>query len=412
MEQTTMKNKPEGFFPESLTVGTSVKKSLVPKCAACKLYKSCQSPKIPVRGRGKLRVLLVGDSPGVTSDRKNKHFVGESAQLVREQLESLDINMVRDCWMTNALICHTKKNARPTPKQIGYCRANLTNTIAELKPRTIILLGQHAMDSLIPMMWGEPVKKMARWVGHQIPGRDPNAWICPTYDPYDLLKKGSRDIRFLLQRKHLEKAFEHDRRPWKEIPVEEDDINVIRDTDKAAELILRLIKKGGTIAFDYETNMLKPDSSKAKIVCCSICWEGKYTFAFPWQGKVIPAMKKLFRSKIKKVAANLKFEERWTWKEFGFGVENWEWDTMVDAHNLDSRNGITGLKFQSFIRWGIPIYDKSTKPFFQAPDSNSENRIKEIDVAQLLLYNGLDSLLAYRLYELQLSETLRRGKQS
>jgi hypothetical protein len=167
-----------------------------------------------------------------------------------------------------------------------------------------------------------------------------------------------------------------------------------------------MIEQGGAVAFDYETNMLKPDSKDAEIVCCSVCWEGKKTIAFPWHGEAVTAMSELLLSpKIKKVGANNKFEERWTRRILGHGVRGWVWDCMVSAHVLDNRPLITSVKFQSFVRLGQPSYDTAVGPYLKASDGNKKNRIKEVDLGSLLQYCGMDSLLEWLIAESQRETT-------
>jgi DNA polymerase I-like protein with 3'-5' exonuclease and polymerase domains len=168
-----------------------------------------------------------------------------------------------------------------------------------------------------------------------------------------------------------------------------------------------MVDKGGRVSFDYETNMLKPDSKDAEIICCAVCWQGKKTISFPWTNKTSSAMKRLLVSeRLKKVGANIKFEDRWTKAVLGVDVVGWEWDTMQSAHVLDNRPEITSVKFQAFVRLGFGSYDDHIKPFLESvePGGNSKNRINEVDRNDLLLYCGLDSLLEYKIALHQMKE--------
>ena len=118
----------------------------------------------------------------------------------------------------------------------------------------------------------------------------------------------------------------------------------------------------------------------------------------------MPAMGKLLRSDRPKIAANIKFEERWTRRVFGHSVRNWAWDTMQVAHILDNRRGITGLKFQSFCLLGMEPYNNGVKSYIEGEGGNGPNRLRETDMADLLLYNGLDSLLEWKLAKMQRKE--------
>jgi len=89
-------------------------------------------------------------------------------------------------------------------------------------------------------------------------------------------------------------------------------------------------------------------------------------------------------------------EERWTLKKFGHGATNWGWDTMLASHCLDNRPGICSLKFQSLVRLGVPSYNDKIEPYL-VNQKGPYNRIHEIDMKDLLLYGGIDSVLEYRL---------------
>ena len=149
-------------------------------------------------------------------------------------------------------------------------------------------------------------------------------------------------------------------------------------------------------SFDYETDRIKPDGDDSRIVSCSVWWDGEKTIAFPWHGEAIKAMRELLRSPLPKIGCNLKFEDRWTRKILGHRVRGWYWDTMLAAHVLDNRPGVTSIKFQSFVLLGQTSYDDHIKRFLKGASGEETNQIDQIDVNDLLLYNGLDSLLQFK----------------
>lgn len=388
-----------GFFALS-ELTTKAPRTKIPRCGACGLYKTCQSPKMPVSGKGRRKVLLVGEAPGKSEDAEGMQFVGESGELLQCVLRNIGIDMRRDCWLTNSLICRPPGNRTPTDQEIDYCQPNLQRTISDLSPDVIVPLGGAAVRSVIGPIWKENTGGINRWAGFVIPCQKPNVWICPTYHPAYLLwvekdKKRKNEVleRFFSQ--HLQRAFTLRGKPWKKVPDYKAQIENILDDKEAARIIDSIV--GGWIAFDYETNMLKPDSSEALIVSCSICIEGKRTIAFPWHGRVVNAMKRLLADKrVRKIASNAKFEDRWTIKEFGFGVRGWLWDTMLAAHVIDNRPSITSIKFQSFVNLGVESYDDHIKPHLRAKNGTKINQIlTEIDIQSLLTYNGMDSVLEY-----------------
>ena len=74
---------------------------------------------------------------------------------------------------------------------------------------------------------------------------------------------------------------------------------------------------------------------------------------------------------------------------------------MTDAHVLDKRRGITGLKFQAFVNFGVGDYDRTVSPYLKGEGGNGRNRVTEAPLNKLLLYCGMDALLAFKLAEKQ-----------
>jgi len=391
----------EGFLSPSVL--NTYDKPTNPKCGKCGLFRKCNSPKMPMTGEGGEKILVVAEAPGKNEDEENTQLIGKSGQLLRKHLRECGIDLDRDCWKTNAVICYPGDT--PTPKQVEYCFANLRATIKETNPEIIIVLGGTAVSSLIGWLWKSSTGKLSRWVGWQIPDQKLNAWICPTYHPSYILRK-DESIYEEHFHDHLEAAVSLRGRPHPKEPRRwHRDVRIITNTGEAADAIKKIVAWGeGLAAFDFETDRLKPDSEDAKIVCCSISHDGK-TIAFPWYGCVPSVMKRFMESeRIGKIAANIKFEHRWVKAKLGIDVANWAFDTMQAAHQLDNRKGVTGLKFQSYVRLGQPSYDEHIAPWLKAKLGNEQNRISKISTRELLLYCGMDSLLEYKLALMQMEE--------
>lgn len=394
-----------GFFKTSklLTVGQPA--FAVPKCGQCGLYKTCRSPKMKVSGKGQRKILIVGEAPGREEDERGKPFVGPSGRFLEAALARAGIDMRRDCWITNSLICRPPSNATPTDYQLAYCRPNLTRTIRELKPIAIATFGDRALRTVLDGLWRDETGQLGRWVGWSIPTRPMNAWVLPTWHPAYLLRQNDPATNLWFD-KHLGNLAKIDNPPWAGDPPDyQSQIDVVLDTNEAALRIRQNLLLGDfPAAFDYETTMLKPEGDGAEIVCCSICWGGRKTIAYPWSGAAIEATKEFLRSPCPKIASNLKFEERWTQRMLGIRVRNWAFDTMQAAHVLDNRPGITSIKFQAFVRLGVPIYDQHIKRFLISDGTMKRNRVKDVHIKDLLMYCGLDSLLEYKVAEIQMKE--------
>lgn len=392
---------PRGFFSGSTIAQSKAPLSLVPKCGACGLFKTCRSPKMEVDGKGKRKILIVGEAPGREEDERGQPFVGESGQLLETELRRVGINMRQDCWIYNSLICRPPKNVTPTPNQIDYCRPNVIKTIQQLQPEVIICVGKVAVHSVIGYVWKEEVGELSRWVGWNIPSQKLNAWICPTYHPAHLLRNKDKALRFWWQR-HLAQATSRSGRPFTALPDYRQQIELITDDLQAATAIAAMTRRGKLTAFDYETNMLKPDWPERQVVSAAMSQHGK-TIAFLWQRRAAAAAKEFLVSDVPKIASYMKMEDRWTREVLGVNVRNWYFDTTIGAHTLDNREDITGLKFQAFVLLGCEVYDDHIKRFLQSKAGKRVNQIlEEIDLHDLLFYNGMDALLEDQVARIQM----------
>jgi len=389
----------EGFFQWG-EVKKAAPVGLSPKCGSCGLYRKCNTPKMEPWGEGKLKVLIVGDQPGDTEDELGRPFTGKPGQLLQESIRAIGRSFKRDSLMTNAIICRPPEDRMPqNGKEILWCKPNLTKVIREFKPRVVIALGRSAMKSMLEGIW-EEIGELNRWTGYQIPMN--GFWLCPTWHPSDVLKERNRVMEKMFT-DQLDAAFS-----LKEAPAAQPNLEKIVTKLYEEREIVKAIEEiegaGITSAFDYETNCLKPEYPKARIHSASIS-NGKLTIAYPWIGKAVKATSRFLQSKkVKKVAANMKFEQRWTMKMLGHPIEALDLDTMLATHAMDNRPGICSLKFQLFVQFGIAPYDTHVKPFLEAVEGSHYNRIHEVDMGTILQYNGIDSWGEKKLARKQLKQ--------
>jgi len=378
------------------------------RCGHCGLCKNCDFPKMTVTGKGRAGVLVITEYPGREEDRKNRQLVGPAGQMLRRCLREIDVDLDQDCWKTSAVICCPE--SKPSHDQVMDCRSNLLKTIRELNPRMILAMGSLSVSSLMGWLWKEKPGGMEQWAGWRIPSQQLNAWVCPVFCPsyvrsYEEKSEKQKTknkergrVVSIMFREHLEQAFALRDRPWKKVPEYEKQVRIEMDGGKAAKAIELLVysQLDVPVAFDFETNMLKPESHRAEIVSCSLS-NGEETIAFPIVSETRRAVVEFLQSSVPKIAHNLKFEDRWSRSMLETLVRGWFWCTMQTAHVLDNRRGISGLKFQSFVRLGQPLYDESVGPYLEG-GSNTPNRIRQASMRDLLLYNGLDSLLCWHLF--------------
>lgn len=401
----------DGLFPTVEAKTSRQPLYLTPQCGQCQLYRSCQSPRMPVNGEGRRGILVVAEAPGKTEDSEGIPLCGKTGQLLERTLRDFGIDMRRDCWLTNAARCRPPNNATPTDQQIAWCRPYLTATtsdkygdIARLQPTTIILLGGVAVKSIIGWLWKEDAGGINRWAGFRIPSQQLNAWVCPTWHPSFVSREEEKPVVNLMWRRHLEAAVCLKKRPWKTLPDYGSRIAVEVVPRQAAMLVREIVRMGKPAAVDFETNRLKPDSSDAEIVTCSIS-NGVITVAYPWHGAAIEATRKFLFSPLTKIMSNEKFERRWARRMFGEWIRGQVFDTMQAAHFLDNRPEVSSIKFQAFALLGQSSWDDAVKPYFQSKGPNVSNRIHDFirdhGLKALLTYNGYDSLLEWEVAKIQ-----------
>lgn len=384
------------FMPaSSLRSKRPVEISTTPRCGMCGLKRHVHTPDMPVHGKGQKGILIVGAFPGQRDDKKGKPFLGDTGRYLDKLLRQKGINRFKDCWTTFALCCRPMEDTA-IKQSINCCRPNLLSVIKKHKPHLIIVLGEVATKSLVGHLWKEDLDGMSRWRGFLIPEITFNTWIAPLDNPQWVM--GSKDEMLKKYfKKTLFAALKKTKQPHKKIPNYQDQIEVITNPAKAARTIRHINNKGGAIAFDYEGNCLKPETPGAKLVSCSISYKGKKTIAYPLRNEAIEETINILKSNCAKIAANIKFEHRWTRYMYKTRVRNWWWDTMLASHVIDNRPKVTGLKFQVFTMLGAGSYDDHIKPFLKSTSTTRLNRILDIDERDLLLYNGLDSLYEYKI---------------
>jgi hypothetical protein len=254
------------------------------------------------------------------------------------------------------------------------------------------------------MRWKKDLKGISRWRGFTIPDQELNAWVCPTFHP-SFVERDETGVAKVVWHQDLEQAI---KKSSEEVPINKKaKIEVITDLS-----VLKKIKGNYPTTFDYETTGKKPHKEGHRIVCMSIADSPQHVWVFMMPAdkkKQQPVLDYLTDPTIKKVAQNMKYEAAWSEVILGVTVEGWDWDTMQMAHILDNRTGVSGLKFQAFVNFGVADYSSEIEPYLRAAKETSGNDINRIDELlkkpggrdKLLQYCAWDSIWEYRLMELQ-----------
>lgn len=427
--------KRKGFFEKTENMRRNNKRlsiPLLPKCGQCGFANHCESPKLEVFGKGKKKILLVLGMPTQEDDENGKAWSGsESSKYIFETFKKLSPGIVpkRDFWGTYSFICRSE-NTKKHVKAIEFCRPNIFNFIKKESPNVIVLFGDRAIRSVLSPFYsgagtggqflgekGLVDKPVDPWRGHYIPLRDLNTWIIPTIAPSDIFatfrgefgwkqeqEKGFEGHPVLVDlfQKDLKKALSLCKsKPYSgSIENLEKRVEIFYDAGQAVQSIKKIIEMGEPTAYDFETNGLLPYDKGFEIVCCSLS-NGKRTISYLWNERTEKYTKRFLKSSIPKIASNLGFELIWSLEKMGIVVDNWFHDTMLGAHWLDSRGGISSIKFQAFVHLGFSKYDDHLEKYLKSDSPNKKNRVKEIDKHSLLLYCGLDSYLEWKVAQIQ-----------
>lgn len=400
-----------GFFSTQETQSVLRPDGKTYSCHTCGLYRGdLNSPKIQPTGKNKKGILNVIEYVSDEDDKHEGHWMhSKYGHVIAREYQKNGIDIDEDCLNVHAVRCHPGKRM-PTNLEMDCCNILLMKLIREVKPKIIILHGKIPIQSVIGKRWKKDIGVINKWRGYIIPDQELGCFVAPVYSPpfamtnEVLMSIWQQDIKAALNAPEKKKFHKYVKPKIKFIK----DLSVF---DK--------IKPLSNIAFDYETTGLKPHARGHQLVCASVAVSEYLVYAFmiPKKKKKLQPFVDLLRDpKIGKMAHNMKFEETWTEEILGFRISNWHWDSMLAAHVLDNRGGITGLKFQTYVQFGLIDYSSHMEKWLKGSDSknmNSLNRLLEFcnttkGREETLEYCALDSALQYRLALLQQKEVLNK----
>lgn len=375
-------------------------------CEKCGLYKGCLSPRMEPTGEGRKGILILAEGPGAKEDEQGIQLIGQAGQTLRKHLHRLDIDLDKDTIKSNSVRCRCPSNRTPKSKEIDACRGHVLELIKQYKPKLIIPLGGVAIESLLGHRWKKDLDGITKWRGWTIPDRDFHSWMCPTFHPSYINRQTTSPVAELVFRQDLEKAISMLSVPFPQFGNEKDKI-VLLDEQKAIQTIRCILRTKPITSFDYETTGLKPHKRGHYIKYASIS-DGDNAWSFILTPSVKVALKRYLESEeCKKIGANVSFEKTWSKVRIGCDVNGVIWDIVQAAHILDNRPGITGLKFQTYVRLGVIDYDSKIEKYLRSTEeknANAFNQIEKADPKEIMLYNGLDSLFTYKIAMMQMEE--------
>jgi uracil-DNA glycosylase family 4 len=422
-----MNNKPKvkPFFENDEIQAVSMQMSQDTACFTCGLFKTCLKPKMKYTGEGRRKILIIAEAPGETEDETGIQLVGKSGQFFRNLLKEYGLDLDRDFWKTNSIICRPPNNRKPKRVELKLCKSNYMKLIEELKPKFIWLVGAAAIESFYMDKYSDDEGTdltPTRWRGLCIPDKETKAWILPMFHPSYAMRNEKDDLTMSQYKRDLIFAINCLKREAPTFFNLKDHVKILKDFDEVCDLLEDLIENPPEyLVFDYEATGLKPFNKGHKIASISLCFDNEMAYSFPvdyphftaLQAKQIKdKWKKVLEGPSFKIAHNVKFEDVWSIVILDILVNNWFHCTMNGAHILDNRRRFTGLKFQAFIRWGVEAYNKAIAPFLKDKQGNGFNTIMKANLNELLTYGACDSFLESRLLMEQLKEMTPKMRES
>lgn len=398
-----------GFFSVNETRSKSRPDGKVYSCASCGLYQKVLCPRIEPFGKFKKRIMNIGEAPGETEDRRGKPWQGQAGQVLQRMYEKLGIDLFEDCININSINCRPTSstgNRPPATNEINACRGRVLQAIHEYKPHMIVLLGGTAVQSVIGNQWKKNLGGIGTWRGWTIPDRGFGAWVCPVFHPSYVMREEKNPAVSKIWQMDLENALTKLDEPLS-FTDERDRVNILTDPHEVEAQLGKLCLSSSPVTVDFETTGIKPHRKGHQVACISIAdIDGNaHVFLKPKRKKGMFELKRLFHSQVGKIAHNMKYEDTWAAERL-HPIQNWTWDTMLAAHMLDNRPGITGLKFQTYVHLGVPDYDSSITQYIHSSGSsaNEMNKVFDAPEDELMMYCGLDTIYTYEIAKRQMKQ--------
>lgn len=159
--------------------------------SACRNCKSCnlstsRNNVVVAKGNPEAKMFIIGEAPGEKEDITGFPFVGRAGKMLDAVLESVDIDPLNDCYITNIVKCRPPENRRPSSSEIKSCISWLDTQIEYLEPAIVVLAGSTAVEGYLGIK--EPITKIrGSWVVKN------GIKFMPIFHPAYLLRNPSKE---------------------------------------------------------------------------------------------------------------------------------------------------------------------------------------------------------------------------
>jgi len=94
-------------------------------------------------------IVFIGEAPGKNEDLQGEPFVGAAGKFLNEMLAMIGLER-KDIYITNIVKYRPPNNRDPLPAEKEAFLPFLKRQLEIIKPKLIVTLGRHSMDSLLP----------------------------------------------------------------------------------------------------------------------------------------------------------------------------------------------------------------------------------------------------------------------
>ena len=149
-------------------------------CFECSLSKTRRKPLASQGNPNSPDVMFIGPTPDAEDEKRGQTFSGPAGELLTKMIEAMGYKR-DDLFLTNICKCRPENDRAPLPKEMQACTHFLENQIKIVRPKTIVILGEHAIKGLF-MNQSRSTSPQGAWTQyHGIP-------VMPTFHPKYILR--------------------------------------------------------------------------------------------------------------------------------------------------------------------------------------------------------------------------------
>ena len=385
-------------------------------CSKCELGRDCLNGPLDGRWVGPQDagpvIMVVGESPTLTDDQKQKVFTGQRGRMIDDIIRS--VTPGARVFYTNILGCRALNGRDVTDEVVSTCAnaewrtVSFSERVDQVNPEVIIALGNTVLKALTRK------SGISNYRGTEQHYR--GFLVIPTFSPGAVLKFPKYDTPF---RSDILKAClscmtgtrKYD---YNYIPV------MTKETLRDALNTLQYLKDNDKLKYlslDFETTTFDYWRPETKIMTMGFCADGHNCYCIPldhpqspWRGQAKTIMKLiapfLCDPDIPVVGNNWKYDQKWARAKLGVNI-NFGPDNMLLSYANDE-NAPHGLKYQADVYCNSGHYDKDLvwPAKFDPVVDDINQKIREyfsMDLKRLMKYNALDAFYSWHVYPIELA---------